>query len=552
MGKHTRKGWSMAIAVLLLVVIITACSGGGNDSTGQNGNNAGNSNGGDNTPNTGEEAPKEVGYPGSLTYWVAMNGNPAAIMKSYNGIAAYQETEKITGTKVEFQHPPAGQETDAFNLMISSGELPDVIEYNWATVPKGPDKAIEDGTIIRLNELIEQYAPNLTKVLEGNPEFRKLITTDDGNIYVFPFLRGDEYLLTYNGLAIRKDWLDAVNQPVPETIDEWHTALTAIKNGDPNGNGEVDEIPLFLDVGYNTDIDHAFISAWGITNAFYQIDGKVHYGPIQPEFKKYIDTMRQWYEEGLIDPDYAATDGKLRDAKVTSNVLGALQTYTGSGIGRYTTLMEEQVPEFELVGAPNVVLNKGETPLLGQKDSPFLGSGAAITASNENPEETVRWLDFKFSEEGHMLFNFGVEGVSYEMKDEYPTYTDQVMNHPELPVTQAMSQFNMASFSGPFVQDRRYMEQYAALPAQKDAITTWMNAENDRLMPVLSPTAEESATYASIMNDVKTYYSEMVNKFIMGVEPMSSFDSFVETIKGMGIEEAIAIQQAGLDRFNSR
>lgn len=550
MGKMRRKGWSGIIIALLLVAIITGCSG-GNNSTGQNVNKAGDG-GGSSAPKAGEEAPKEVGYPDSLTYWVGMNGNAAAVMKNYNEIAAYQETEKITGTKVEFQHPPQGQAKDAFNLLISSGKLPDVIEYTWASVPKGPDKAIEDGTIIRLNELIEQYAPNLTKVLEENPEYRKLITTDDGNIYVFPFLRGDEYLLTYNGLAIRQDWLDNLKQPMPETIDEWHTVLTAIKTGDPNQNGKQDEIPLFLDIGYNTEIDHAFIGAWGITNSFYQIDGKVQYGPIQPEFKEYIATMRQWYEEGLIDPDYAATDGKLKDAKVTGNQLAALQTYTGSGIGRYTSLMEAEHPEFQLVGAPNVVLNKGDMPILGQKDSPFLGSGAAVTTSNKNPEETVRWLDFKFSEEGHMLFNFGIEGESYEMKDGYPTYTDKVMKHPELPVTQAMSKYNMASFSGPFVQDRRYMEQYAALPAQKEAINTWMNAKNDRLMPVLSPTADESAKYASIMNDVKTFYSEMVNKFIMGVEPMSSFDNFVETIKGMGIEEAIAIQQAGLDRFNSR
>jgi putative aldouronate transport system substrate-binding protein len=102
------------------------------------------------------------------------------------------------------------------------------------------------------------------------------------------------------------------------------------------------------------------------------------------------------------------------------------------------------------------------------------------------------------------------------------------------------------------VQDRRYIEQYSALPEQKAAIETWMKADNSRLMPVISPTAEESTRYASIMNDVNTYYEEMVNKFIMGVEPISGFDKFVETIQGMGIEEAVKIQQAALDRFNSR
>ena len=176
-----------------------------------------------------------------------------------------------------------------------------------------------------------------------------------------------------------------------------------------------------------------------------------------------------------------------------------------------------------------------------------------MTKANKFPAETVKWLDYKYGEEGHMLFNFGVEGVSYEMKDGYPTYTDEVMKNPDgLSITQAMSKYNLASYSGPFVQDRRYIEQYSALPQQKAAIETWMNAENDRLMPIISPTAEESTRYASIMNDINTYYEEMVNKFIMGVEPISGFDQFVQTVQGMGIEEALQIQQAALDRFNSR
>jgi len=493
----------------------------------------------------------EVGYPDQLTYWVPLNSNVSATMKDASEIAAYQEIEKITGTQVAFQHPPQGQELDAFNLMVSSGNVPDVIQYTWSSVAGGPDKAIADGTIIRLNELIEAHAPNLTKVLTDNPEYRKLITTDDGNIYVFPFIRGDDNLLTYNGLMLRQDWLDALNLPMPETIDEWYETLKAFKTGDPNQNGQTDEIPLLLDIPM-TALNQAFLGAWGITDAFYQVDGQVHYGPIQPEFKEYLTTMSKWYAEGLIDPDYAATDGKLKDAKVTNNQLGAFAGYSGSSMGRYTELMKGSTPSFKLAGAPNVVLNKGERPLLGQKEAPFGGTGAAITKANAKPEETVKWLDFNYSEEGHMLFNFGIEGVSYELVDGYPTYTDEVMNNPDLPVTQAMAKYMLANYSGPFVQDARYMEQYAVLPEQQEAIATWMDADNSRWMPTLSPTAEESSRYASIMNDVKTYYDEMVNKFIMGVTPLDQFDKFVNTIQGMGIEEAIQLQQAGLDRFNSR
>ncbi|GIO97255.1 sugar ABC transporter permease [Paenibacillus lautus] len=542
--KTNRKRVARLAIFMLIVAMIAGCSGKGSgavEPAGEKGKEG-----------TGVAAGGETGYPGQLTYWVSLNGNASATMQDMNGIAAYQELEKTTGTKVKFQHPPAGQEADAFNIMVSSGNLPDVVEYGWANVSGGPDKAISDGSIIRLNELIEEHAPNVSKLLNEHPEYKKLITTDGGNIYVFPFIRGDEYLLTFNGLIIRQDWLDQLQLSVPETIDEWYEVLKAFKTKDPNGNGQADEIPLLLDMDM-TAINHAFVGAWGITTGFYQVDGKVKYGPIQPEFKSYLETMSKWYAEGLIDQDYAATDATLKDAKVTNNQVGAFSGYMGSSLGRYSELMLKSNPNVDLVGAPNVVLKKGDTPILGQKDSPFNGFGAAITKANKFPAETVKWLDYKYGEEGHMLFNFGVEGVSYDMKDGYPTYTDEVMKNPDgLSITQALSKYNLASYSGPFVQDRRYIEQYSALPQQKAAIETWMKAENDRLMPIISPTAEESTRYASIMNDINTYYEEMVNKFIMGVEPISGFDQFVQTVQGMGIEEALQIQQAALDRFNSR
>ncbi|MGG3307720.1 MULTISPECIES: extracellular solute-binding protein [Paenibacillus] len=542
--KTNRKRVARLAIFMLIVAMIAGCSGKGSGAekpAGEKGKEG-----------TGVAASGETGYPGQLTYWVSLNGNASATMQDMNGIAAYQELEKTTGTKVKFQHPPAGQEADAFNIMVSSGNLPDVVEYGWANVSGGPDKAISDGSIIRLNELIEEHAPNVSKLLNEHPEYKKLITTDGGNIYVFPFIRGDEYLLTFNGLIIRQDWLDQLKLSVPETIDEWYEVLKAFKTKDPNGNGQADEIPLLLDMDM-TAINHAFVGAWGITTGFYQVDGNVKYGPIQPEFKSYLETMSKWYAEGLIDQDYAATDSTLKDAKVTNNQVGAFSGYMGSSLGRYSELMLKSNPNVDLVGAPNVVLKKGDTPILGQKDSPFNGFGAAITKANKFPAETVKWLDYKYGEEGHMLFNFGVEGVSYDMKDGYPTYTDEVMKNPDgLSITQALSKYNLASYSGPFVQDRRYIEQYSALPQQKAAIETWMKAENDRLMPIISPTAEESTRYASIMNDINTYYEEMVNKFIMGVEPISGFDQFVQTVQGMGIEEALQIQQAALDRFNSR
>ncbi|UKS25215.1 ABC transporter substrate-binding protein [Paenibacillus sp. HWE-109] len=504
-------------------------------------------------------AAPEVKYPTSFKYWVPMNGNAAAVMKNYNEMAAYKEIEKKTGTKVEFQHPPTGQEKDQFNIMLASNSLPDVIEYNFASgmgqsTAQSPDSLIKGKQILRLNELIEKNAPNLTKVLKDHPEFRKMITTDEGNIYVMPFLLGDEQLSVVNGPIFRQDWLDKLGLKVPTTIPEWETVLTAFRDKDPNGNGKKDEIPFYMNLGGDFDTNNLLVGAWGITTDFYNDKGKVKYGPIQPEYKEFLATLARWYKDGLIDKDYASiTDAKLKDAKITNSQVGAYSGYAGSGLGRYLTLVQPTTPSFSLVGAPYPKLKEGAATSLGQYTMPFTGYGAAVSAQAKNPDQIIKWLDYKYSQEGAMLMNFGIEGESYKMENGYPKYTDLIMNNPDkLPITQAMAKYFQASWSGPFVQDKRYIEQYYTIPAQRDAQKAWTAADHTKQMPGISLTADESTKTASIMNDVKTYRDEMFNKFVMNAEPIENFDKYVQTMKGMGIEEAIKARQAGLDRFNTR
>ena len=78
------------------------------------------------------------------------------------------------------------------------------------------------------------------------------------------------------------------------------------------------------------------------------------------------------------------------------------------------------------------------------------------------------------------------------------------------------------------------------------------NADGDYMMPNVTLTAEEGTRYATLLGDIKTYAEEMTTKFILGDEPLENFDSYVESMKGMGLEEMISLQQAALDRFNAR
>jgi putative aldouronate transport system substrate-binding protein len=118
---------------------------------------------------------------------------------------------------------------------------------------------------------------------------------------------------------------------------------------------------------------------------------------------------------------------------------------------------------------------------------------------------------------------------------------------------QAMSMYARSAMSGPFIQDKGYIMQYYELPQQKDALTKWEDQDFSKYqLPTITPSKEESSEMSKIMNDVNTYRDEMTIKFIMGTEPLENFDKYIEQMKKLGIERAIQINQAALERFNKR
>ena len=69
---------------------------------------------------------------------------------------------------------------------------------------------------------------------------------------------------------------------------------------------------------------------------------------------------------------------------------------------------------------------------------------------------------------------------------------------------------------------------------------------------MIAETADETEELNRIMTDIDTYREEMTFKFITGQESLDKFDDYVESIKAMGIDDAIQIKQDALDRYMER
>jgi len=503
------------------------------------------------------QTPAAVTYPlktdKTLTYWQELTGNLVGVKSTQAEVPFYQEWQKRTGVKLQFITAPNSRGKETLNVMLASGDLPDMIEYDFLTqFPGGPEKAIKDGYILKLNDLIDKHAPNLKKFLKEHPDIDKMVKTDNGSYYAFPFIRGDDLLRVFQGPIIRKDWLDELGLPIPETIDDWYNTLKAFKEKKgASAPFSVVSVPRpFNEIGNGW-----FAGAFGVTRDFYLDNGQIKFGPMEKGYKDFLATFAKWYKEGLIDKNIATVDMKAMDANFANGATGATAGNAGGGIGRWMPILTAKDPKALLVGTPYPVLKKGDTPFYGQKDHAFSPGGmVAITASSKNAELAAQMLDYGYTEEGMLFHNFGIEGVSYKMENGEPKYTDLVMKNPDkLAPAQALSLYIRGNYSGPFIQDKRYVLQYMALQTQRDALTTWSKTDVDKhKLPPITPTPEESTEMAKIMTDVNTLVDEMTLKIVLGTEPVDSFEKYVDKLKSVKIDRAIEIQKAALERYNKR
>ena len=499
-----------------------------------------------------------VDEPLTLTYFIGMDFAKIGVhTDNYAKVAGYAEMAKDTGITIEFIHPPDGQSGEKFNLMVASGDLPDMIFWGWTGVTGGPQKMLDDNIILPLNDLVDQYAPYWKNFMDENPLIKKMSITDDGTLYSFPIVRYKQSTLAPYGWQIRGDWMEAAGwtEP-PETIDEWHDFLTDVKEADPAGDGKT--IPYAMYQMQNGRGPRIFLWAYGVEYGWcLDKDGKANFGPYDPVFRDFLTVMSQWYAEGLIDPDFAAINTNTAiDAKIANNEAACWFGGLGDTMGRYiAAYAQDPDSTFYVVPASAPTLIKGEKGWNFQFDQLTVGSGAAVTTKSQHPVESTKWLDYHYSPKGHMQMCWGVEGLNYNIIDGMPVFTDEVVHNPNgWSVDVALGQYAVAVTSDALILDPRVREyRMWATPVQRDASMLWNgDLGPDRQMPPLTLSSEESERYYAKMNDIWTYVHETTTKFIMGQIPMSDYSQYEEQLKSMGIEEMIEIQQAAVDRYNAR
>lgn len=359
-------------------------------------------------------------------------------------------------------------------------------------------------------------------------------------------------------MMVRQDLLNNLDLEQPVTIADWETMLTAFKDNVP------DIVPLTISPLWDgipyvhsyrgTFAGSAFVSAFGIANEFYQVDGEVRFGPAQPEFKEYLKLMNKWYTLGLLDNEFAT---RAIEIKEYATIFGAFDSSWGFGRGRlYSAAKLTENADLDLRAVRAPVLNKGDKIEFSVLNSPILSASVITSALNHDIDIACKWFDYQYTDDAMLLNCYGPEGVSLKFDENgEPQFSEDYMAKTDEVGEAADGLYTRDSIYGPGLIDltRNYKQPPSVIWEASKEQDVWAKDGTAHNIPVkISFTSEESEKYYPIYNDIKTYVTEYVCKAITGQESLDDFDKFVDKLKTMHLDEMIKIHQAAYDRYMAR
>lgn len=499
--------------------------------------------------------PVDCSYPldtqDTLTVWHNNQLNYSTEYASYDESPFHTGLAEVTGVEVEWQQPAAGvygaADDQAYNLMLTEEVLPDII-FAYTTTADA-EQLINDGVIYDLTEYLPLYAPDYwaTITAAGNEDILQALKTDSGKLYSVGQFVENDYNITYVGPVVRQDWLDECGLDTPVTLEDWEEMLVAFKEKYGATFGfrvaRLDMAGLGSGVG-----------AYGSFNRLLYVDdnGQVQLGQAQPEWKEYMEILNKWYDMGLIDKDSVTMDDAAVRTKVLNGEIGA--SYTAmSQLTNWCLDAEAEGTGANWVGITHPREAEGvPTCMIPTRASRYQGWGAMVSTSC--PEEklitALQWLNYGYTEEGMMYWNYGTEGETYTIDADGKVQWTELVSEDPLGVSEAARKYTGVAGTGISIQLADYVKLKNS-EASAAAVYEWIdNTEGPKhSVPILALTDEESVQYTDKMAAIQTYVQEMGLKFMTGDESLDSFDAYLAELDAMGLQECLEIQQAAYERY---
>jgi putative aldouronate transport system substrate-binding protein len=564
------------MAILLVIAIVfSACGGGGSssDASAPASSQAPASSAADSST-----APADSGVEGISGVnefpIVAETVDMKIAVRYYSYVTDYEDNdmtrwmEDHTNVHIVWDILPEKEYLEKVNLIMSSGtNLPDVFMRcgfnNEMQVTFG-----SQGLIIPLEGLIEKWQYNFKELTDTYPTIIPQITAPDGHIYAIPGYGRNEANSLAQRFWINKTFMDALGiTKVPETTDELYDYLVAVRDGDPNGNGKKDEIPLVGDIeswygnvdGYlmepfiYNDTKNQSENVNGRRRIYLTEEGKVEPSFNKPEWKAGLEYMRKLCAEGLLAPESFTLDKvgvralcEFEDALLVGSI-------TNGGVHNFTEPNGERRKNY--ISIPPLAGPDGTRQAYWEK---YLGPDIGkyvITKDCKIPDIAMKWADACFTEEFWMMGRYGVEGRDWVRPPEGTIAVDGGQARVEeilkwgTPTNAywASSQPTWSRFESyaRALSDDPFELEYVLWSAKN----VYEPFRQENVVPPIFYTYDESRRYAELNKLIIEYVEQSIARFVTGDMSLETdWESYLSTLESMGLEELMTLTQTGFDR----
>lgn len=480
----------------------------------------------------------------------------------------FQDLEKYTNVNFELTMVPADGASEKLNLMLASGEYPDIIMGTWLMSNQDLEKyGVQEQVFIPLNDLIDQYGTNMKERWAEHPNWENEMKSSDGNIYGIPTADsgGEGHGDCSYKMWMNTEWLKAVGKEMPTTTEEFKDVLTAFKTRDPNGNGIADEIPLTGAANtWAADPYLYLLNAFGYFNTdyYYLKDGTVKGILDQDYLKEGLKYIHELYADGLIDPASLTQDESQMSA-VGNNEGTIIAGAASCGhVGMFVDINNaERYNQYEIM-----MPLKGSTGYCAiPYNTQYSVSGAsfAITDTCEHPEIALQIADLFCGEEWSIRAQVGKQGETWDVSDgsvmgmdgqtpakykylSFKTLTEADQSVDKWDNTLRLLEPNWKNYfevQGDVMDPTNYEARLYA-----DTVKLKAYAADVDMVPPLNFVGDDGSTYSQMSTAIKDYASNAIVEFITGTRDIDAeWESYLADLDKLQYQDMLSLIQKTVD-----
>ncbi len=472
----------------------------------------------------------------------------------YNGMPFTAFVEQRFNVKLKFTMLNNRDTVEKVTLAYTSGNMPDMF-WGIGLVDNSTLFPYEkEGRAYALDGELSKYTPNLNAMLAKRKDAKYLITRDDGHIYTFPYVREDGGLW-WEKLYINTTWLKKLGLSMPKTTNELKTVLRAFKNGDPNGNGKQDEIPM----AFYEEVPRGWYGIWGISTADFRTkdsQGNVTFVPTDPRYRTALSFLADLYQEKLL---YNKDIRALSAAKIKSmiesknNTIGITQAETYSQIMSADTFLNHYAVMSLIDGTGN------GTNTWSYRDVEALWPNwGQITKACKYPEIAARVLDYFYCTEGAAVATYGPYGKNtywnYDANGK-PVYNNNGTKFQELSPCHAIPRYYNESVLAENFFTNKAVEKDATVQRANEVEaaqiqTVFKNLKTNYVYNYRYTTDETNMLNTKVASNLFALHSGWRFDFIYGTKNIATeWDGYVNALNSQGAAIFEQVNQAADKRM---